>query len=307
VCCLADELAGGVVERNCLVEEFLVAGSRAGYTVIPPATSTTTRPSPRVASRVLPLTTADSGSLRRSRRLAGAGGSSPTKRSCGFSVVISEREIAACAILIALFLRFMQVGGIAQVRGPRAGERDRTADLPLTRRSALAWEPRTRNVYQPRHLYKGMSGACGTTLAAMPPCTGERHSVRVIGVLGAFQTRTCVGFVLLSARCRYLICPVYPGERRDLDRSQSHEALGRARQRRCGPRTQIATNSRHSAGHAGYLRTWDRRIASPRPGGSGEFGRVLTWGSEHARWPSNPAELQLELQLHKEPPTTAPL
>jgi hypothetical protein len=48
----------------------------------------------------------------------------------------------------------------------------------------------------PLHLHKGLPGACKGILAVVAPCAGEYRIVRVIRVLDAPRTRTCVGFVL---------------------------------------------------------------------------------------------------------------
>ncbi len=62
---------------------------------------------------------------------------------------------------------------------------------------------RFSDVRLPCHLHRGLSGACWTILTTMPPYTGECHSVRVIRVLDAFSTWTCVGFVLLRSACGF--------------------------------------------------------------------------------------------------------
>jgi hypothetical protein len=48
----------------------------------------------------------------------------------------------------------------------------------------------------PLHLHISLSASYTTSIAIRPPCTGECRFVRVIRVLDASQTRTCVAFVL---------------------------------------------------------------------------------------------------------------
>ena len=50
----------------------------------------------------------------------------------------------------------------------------------------------------PLHLHKGLSEAYKGILAGVPPYTAECRSVRVIPVLDAAGTRTCVVFVLAA-------------------------------------------------------------------------------------------------------------
>ena len=65
------------------------------------------------------------------------------------------------------------------------------------------------------------------------------------------------------------------------------------------PRQSRAIFAGHRPCGAGGARTHDRRIMSPRPGGSGGSRMVLTCGNEPARSPLDPGELQLELQLRQ--------
>ncbi len=100
----------------------------------PPATSTTTRPSPRVPSRTSPVTMAARCAGRRPRGVAGVRFAGPPRASCGFFVVILERESAVCAMAYPSLPASSQVRGLA-MPGENGGQgQDRTADLPLFRR-----------------------------------------------------------------------------------------------------------------------------------------------------------------------------
>jgi hypothetical protein len=110
---------------------------RAGYTVIPPSTSTTTRPSPRVTARPVPAAKAER-PVRRGRAAVAAGQVTPARDGCGFFVGILARTGADCAMEVPLLLRFAQVRGL--MGGfPGGGQgQGRTADLPLFRRSVVS-------------------------------------------------------------------------------------------------------------------------------------------------------------------------
>ena len=68
-------------------------------------------------------------------------------------------------------------------------------DLPVNRRSVLDPEAPARDVHQPRHLHKGLSGAYKASLAAVPVCIAECRSVRVNRVLDASRTSLCWFYV----------------------------------------------------------------------------------------------------------------
>ena len=106
---------------------------RAGYTVIPASSSTTTRPSPRVAARPVPVAKIGR-PLRRGRAAAATGRVTPARDGCGFSVGILAPTGADCPMGLPLFLRFAQVRGLmGSFPGGGQGQ-GRTADLPLFRR-----------------------------------------------------------------------------------------------------------------------------------------------------------------------------
>ena len=112
---------------------------RAGYTVIPPSSSTTTRPSPRVAARPVPAVKTGP-PVRPGRAAVAMGRVTPARDGCGFFVGILARTGADCAMGVPLLLRFAQVRGL--MGGfPGGGQgQDRTVDLPLFRRTLIPTE-----------------------------------------------------------------------------------------------------------------------------------------------------------------------
>jgi hypothetical protein len=126
-------------------------GERAGYTVMPAAVSIATRPAVRPAGRGTPVTIAVARAAVRFPPAAALVRRCPVGAGCGFFVGILGRAAAREGMACLSSSAETQVRGLMDAWDRGAGERDRTADLPLTRRLLC-------------HLsYTGMGAGCMVT------------------------------------------------------------------------------------------------------------------------------------------------